>query len=372
MDAFTSATRSLRSWRWPLLGLAAAAITAAVLLGSGVRPFRSAAAAPSHAVPTGLSPIVRTDVIERQQEAGTLGFAGSYTIFNGASAGVITWLPRPGAIMRRGDRLYELDRRPVVLLYGQRPAIRDFASGMEDGGDVDELKRNLRALGFTADGRLTRDNHFDWATVLAVKEWQHASGLAQTGTIALGTVVFLPHAVRVSTFSAAEGATVDPGAAVLAANDAQPSVLVQLDPGIAAQIKLGDPVLVTMPGGSSARGTIAAIGEVASLPSSDSQDGGLAMPTIPVTISLAGRRQGVVDQEPVQVAITAGVRRRVLAVPISALLAGVGGGYAVRVHIAGSTRLVPVATGLFDELTGRVEISGPGLAPRMQVEVPAP
>jgi multidrug efflux pump subunit AcrA (membrane-fusion protein) len=61
----------------------------------------------------------------------------------------------------------------------------------------------------------------------------------------------------------------------------------------------------------------------------------------------------------------------VLAVPISALLAQPGGGYAVQVENGTTTRLLTVTTGLFDEVAGRVEVSGAGLAPGMRVEVPA-
>ncbi len=39
--------------------------------------------------------------------------------------------------------------------------------------------------------------------------------------------------------------------------------------------------------------------------------------------------------------------------------------------ISGTPKLVVVRTGLFDDVAGRVEISGPGLAPGMRVEVPS-
>ena len=80
------------------------------------------------------------------------------------------------------------------------------------------------------------------------------------------------------------------------------------------------------------------------------------------------RIQAGLDQAPVQVAITQQLDRNVLAVPVTALLALPGGGYAVRLGTL-SRRLIPVATGLFDDAAGLVEVAGPGLAAGLPVEV---
>jgi hypothetical protein len=63
----------------------------------------------------------------------------------------------------------------------------------------------------------------------------------------------------------------------------------------------------------------------------------------------------------------------VLAVPVDALLALAGGGYAVEVVGAGGVhRLVAVTLGLFDDAEGLVQVSGPGLQAGQRVVVPAP
>jgi hypothetical protein len=59
-------------------------------------------------------------------------------------------------------------------------------------------------------------------------------------------------------------------------------------------------------------------------------------------------------------------------VPITALLAEPGGGYAVEVVEGGARRRVPVKTDLFDETAGVVEVDGPGMAEGTTVTVPAP
>jgi peptidoglycan hydrolase-like protein with peptidoglycan-binding domain len=352
----------------------ALAAIAALLIALGALLFGGGTPTPSRLVPTAFARIVRTDVIERQQVAGTLGYSGTFTVANGPASEVVTWLPSGGAIVRRGQPLFELNRNPIPLFYGNRPAFRDFGLGMTDGADVRELKQNLLELGFTAGGALAVDDRFDLATLAAVEQLQRSLGLQPTGALPVGSIVLLPGAVRVSATSATLGATVQAGAPILTATATRPAVLVPLDPGSVAQLKVGDHVLVTMPDTSNVPGRVASIGRVATASSSSDQNGGQgsATPTIPVIISLLDpHTSGGLDQAPVQVAITTQEDRHVLAVPISALLAQPGGGYAIQVKNGQLTRLVPVTTGLFDDVAGRVEISGSGLTAGMRVEVPA-
>jgi len=350
-----------------LVGFAAGVVVLvailAVSLGGG-SPARGA-----HTVPTALARVVRTDVVERQQVSGTLGYGGSYAVANGPAAAVVTWLPPAGAVVARGGTLYESAGQPVALLYGERPAYRDLTFGMSDGRDVLELEQNLRALGYA----VRPSTHFGVDTLAAVEQWQRALHALATGTLSLGSVVFLPGPVRVASESVAAGASVQPAAPILAATDTQPVVLVALDPAAVSQLRVGDPVLVTMPDGSNADGRVSDIGRVATAASSQGQGGGQpGSPTVPVTVRLLARvTRGALDQAPVQVAITAQAARGVLAVPVGALLAQPGGGYAVAVHDNGVTRDVTVTTGLFDDVAGRVQVSGAGLAAGMHVEVPA-
>jgi peptidoglycan hydrolase-like protein with peptidoglycan-binding domain len=353
------------------LALASGTAAAAALVGLGALLSGGAKSAPAHDVPTALARVVRTDVVERQQVAGTLTYDGSFAVANGSGAGVVTWLPAAGAVVRRGEPLYELDGRPVALFYGGRPAVRAFELGMSAGPDIRALQRNLLALGFDAGGALAPDGRFDVATLAAVERWQSALGLPPSGTIPAGGVVFLPRAVRVTSTTATAGAAVAAGAPILTATSTEPAVHVDLDPGAVAQVRVGDRVLVTMPDSSVVAGRTADIGRVATTSSADSQGGGPAMPTIPVTIRLLRpRADAALDQAPVQVAITSAEDRGVLAVPVAALLARPGGGYSVQVLGRRRTRTVTVTTGLFDDVAGRVEVRGPGLAAGMRVEVP--
>ena len=356
--------------RWLTPG---AAMLAAVLIGVGARNLWPSAAgqpAANAAVPVSVAAVVRTDVAQRQAVSGTLSYQGSYSVVNELPGGVLTWLPSPGQVIRRGHALYRLADQAVILLYGPVPAWRDMGPGMTPGPDVRELDTNLDALGFQAG---PPSDTYSWATEAAIERWQLALGLPETGTIPLGDVVFLPGPFRVTAVNtaASAGANVTPGAQILAGTSTQPSVSVNLTPGGPA-VRPGDAVLVTMPDGTTTvPGTVVTVGAVTSAPPAQSQgQGQSSTPTavIPVTIRLAGY-PGSLDQAPVQVTITEQEDKNVLAVPVTALLAQPGGGYAVRTASSPIHQLIPLTVGLYDAETGLVEVSGPGLTPGLTIEV---
>jgi multidrug efflux pump subunit AcrA (membrane-fusion protein) len=85
-----------------------------------------------------------------------------------------------------------------------------------------------------------------------------------------------------------------------------------------------------------------------------------------VTIALTGHRQVQgLDQAAVSVNFQQQVERDVLAVPVTALLATAGGGYAVQTTENGRRQLIAVTPGLF--AGGYVQVSGAGLVEGMQV-----
>jgi peptidoglycan hydrolase-like protein with peptidoglycan-binding domain len=239
---------------------------------------------------------------------------------------------------------------------------------------VRELQRNLAALGFDPG---SADGVFGWSTAAAIDRWQQAHGLLVTGTIPLGEVAFLPGPLRVTAAAVPLGAPAAAGAAVLSGTSDTPAVSVSLTVGGPA-VQPGDPVLVTMPDGTATvRGTVATVGHVATAPNAgqaaapnaSQATAGSSSPAVPVTIRIGiSRIPAGLDQAPVQVSVTQQRDPGVLAVPVTALLALPGGGYAVRVSGA-AHQLIPVTTGLFDAATGLVEVAGPGLAPGMAVEV---
>ncbi len=267
--------------------------------------------------------------------------------------GTVTWLPAEGTVIERGDPLYELDGEPSgVLMYGERPAWRAMAGGIE-GEDVRQLQENLIELGIG--DALTASGVFDASTTAAVKAWQASIGHAETGAVELGVVVFQPGAVRVATHEAALGDTITAGTPVLTATSIKRIVTVDLPADDQDLITPGDAVEVELPDGTSTTGRVETVGSVAT-PAADGQ----GSPTIDVRIALDDpSATGTVDQAPVDVHITTLAREDVLAVPVNSLLALLEGGYAIEVVGAdGTTSLVGVETGMFED--GWVEIDVPG------------
>lgn len=373
--------RDGRASRVPVMAAAGLALVAAGFAGRGLWPGTArpaTATAGAGAVPVSAAQVVRTSVSERQVVAGTLGYLGDFSAIDETGPGIVTWLPPAGSVIRRGQVLFTLEGQPVTLFYGPVPAWRTFGPGMTSGSDVRELQRNLAALGFNPGAA---DGQFGWSTEAAIESWQQAHGMLVTGTIPLGEITFLPGPLRVTTIIPV-GTPAAPGSTVVSGTSDTPGVSVWLTVG-GSVVKPGDPVLVTLPDGTTTvPGRVASVGRVATVPDGASggtsstsgpvpatQGSGSGQAAIPVTITIGGSAVTAgLDQAPVQVQITQQRDSDVLAVPVTALLAVPGGGYAVRLSGAAG-RLIPVTTGLFDDATGLVEVSGPGLAAGLSVQV---
>ena len=176
---------------------------------------------------------------------------------------------------------------------------------MDDGEDVRELERNLRALGHDPDHDMDVDDHWDWATTAAVERFQKARGLDEDGRLSRGEIVFRPGATRVGQARAQVGQQLAPGAQLAELSSTERDVTVDLDARRQSIARVGESVTVDLPTGRTARGRITDVGKVATKPSGrDQQD---AEPTIAITIDLLGRdgRGTGLDQAPVDVGFAA-------------------------------------------------------------------
>lgn len=344
-------------------------------LALGNRSIPAAQPVPT-TVPTGQAAVVRADVAERNQFSGSLGHAGAYTVIAPAS-GTLTGARDVGQVVHQGQSLYEVDGKPVVLMYGKVPVWRAFSAKMSDGADVKQLQAALKALGYGPNLKASRD--FSTLTSSAIRRWQAAAGLPVTGEIPLGQIVFLPQAIRITGRSVELGAAVQPRTPVETGTTERRVVIVQLPPADLPTTKVGDSVMVLLPDGHTQRqGRIIAVSAAATTPGSsnssgpDSANGNAGSePTAQVSIEVDGAIQGFIEQAQVQVFITADLHKAVLAVPIVALRALPSGQYEVVVVDGGVTRHVPVTVGLFDDIARLAEVSGPGLGEGLQVEVPS-
>jgi peptidoglycan hydrolase-like protein with peptidoglycan-binding domain len=342
--------------------LVAAAVAVAVLGGAGWwaagHPGLDTTTTPATpTTPVATAVVQRQDLSGQTKVDGTLGYAGNATV-QSPLTGRITWLPTVGTVVRRGGTLLAVDNTPVQLFYGTKPSWRDLSVGVDDGPDVRQLEQNLVALGYDPDHQITVDGHYTWATTAAVKRWQKARGLDQTGTFTTGMpAVFLPWAARVKQVSASVGAQAAPGGAVYAVTSNLHQVTVDLDVSQQSYVKAGDRVEVVLPNGRRIKGRVSEVGRVAETQGSGQEQ----TTTIPVTVTLDNPKAGGrLDQAPVDVYVTTQTRKGVLAVPVGALLALTEGGYAVEtVDAAGQHRLLPVRLGVFSD--GMVEVAGSGL-----------
>jgi hypothetical protein len=250
-------------------------------------------------------------------EAGLASARSSAAVYGQSST--FTQLPSVGQVITRGQTVYAISGRPVVLQYGS-PATRKLP---------------------------------------------------------LGSVVFEPGPVRVTSVTPTVGQTVMPGP-VLGVTSTVRQVKVALSAAQQASVKVGDAVTITLPDNQTTPGRIAYVSSVATSPSTSSsgRSGGgggeeESAPTIEVDVTPTDpAATGHLDQAPVNVSITTESVEGAFAVPIDALLALAGGGYALEVAEGRVHRLEAVSLGLFDDADGLVQVSGQGVSAGQRVVVP--
>ena len=323
----------------------------------------------------GSSPPASTNTVEIERRTlqvseeldGTLGYDGDIEV--GASLpGTLTWLPSEGTVVRRGQRLYEVDGRyDSILLIGTRPAWRTMGPDTDAGIDIKQLERNLRALGYAP--TLKADGVWTDHTTKAVKRWQRETGLPADGIVDLGEVVFEPTAIRVTEQAAGLGSRVGGGTPVLKGTTPKKVVSLELEADNQELVRKGAAVTIELPDGSTTQAHISSIGRVAHPGEETGIPGDTGPATIDVTITLDKPKDArSLDQAPVTIRVVTDAHEGVLAVPVNALVALVEGGYAVEVQAAdGSRRYVGVELGLFQD--GWVEITGNGLEAGQKVVV---
>lgn len=349
------AVRRGRRVRWVVAGVAVLAVlgigTGVVLTRLSGRPA-AAAEAPS---PVKTADVSRVDLADRRSVSGKLGYGAEHQLA-GRKPGTITALPAEGAVLERGATVYQVDAKPVPLIYSDTPLYRELGSGMTDGLDVKAVEENLKALGYSGFG--TPDKKFTEATATAIKKWQKALGLEQTGILAPADVVVTSGPIRVSSVTAELGAQA--GGAVLKYTGTGRAVTVDLKASQKDLAKIGAAVSLSVQQ-FTVKGKVASVAPAAA--DSSGQD---SEQKFTVTITIDDQAAiGDLDAGTVDIRFTADVRKGVLAVPVGALLALAEGGYAVEVVDGTSRHLVAVQPGLFAD--GQVEVSGPDLRAGMKV-----
>ena|GEM_PF-506540 len=428
----------------------AAAATGASLLAAGALALLlggtdGGSAAGASPVAGALGRAERRTLAERFTATGTIGYAGETTVF-ARLTGTVTALPAVGDSIRRGGRLYALDGEPVLLMYGAVPAYRTLAVGVGEGRDVEQLERNLAALGYEPG---SVDEQFTAATAAALAAWQEDLGLEPSGELELGRVAFLRGPQRVTGLEATLGEALGGGgggsggamvawhpeaeAAVEGAEEvgagearsahSQPDhesgsrqepqprkepqpreelepreepaparkpeaheepapepasipvlrtsstrrvVSVELEADQQSIAHRGQRVQVVLPSGAEVPAQVRGLTAV----EASGGEGGAGEdvePGVEATISVTGRRRiPALDGATVNVRFVQQIRKRVLSVPLTALIAIGGGRFAIYVRRDGGRERIVVTPGLAAD--GYVEVAGKGLRPGMTVE----
>ena len=417
------------------------ATAGAALLGAGVLALLlggsgGGAAAGTRSAAGATGTVERRTLAERLTATGTIAYAGETTVLARLS-GTITALPAIANVVRRGGRLYALDGEPVLLMYGAVPAYRTLAEGVGDGKDVEQLERNLAALGYEPG---TVDEEFTYATAAALAEWQEDIGLEASGELELGRVAFLRGPQRVTELEATLGEALGGGgggskgsmvawepeaeegveeAEKAEAKEAQPGpepedeeeprpkekpkprehskptprpeaeakgepepelssvpvlrtsstrrvVSVELEADQQSIAHRGQQVQVVLPGGAAVPGKVRGLAATEAS-GGEGEPGEEVEPGVEATISVTGKhRIPALDGATVSVRFTQRVRKHVLSVPLTALIAIGGERFAVYVHGDGARKRIVVTPGLAAD--GYVEVKGKGLRAGMRVE----
>jgi peptidoglycan hydrolase-like protein with peptidoglycan-binding domain len=317
------------------------------------------AAAPK---PTGVTTIKRQNLVQTEQDDGTLGYDDQRTLPAGGS-GTVTWLPDEGRTVKRGQTLYRVDGKPVTLMLGPVPMYRTLAHGVDDGADVKQLERNLEDLGYDPG---TVDDHFSSATRSAVEDGQDDRGLSSTGRVDASQVVFLPWPTRIGAHVASVGDAVGRGRKVTGVSSTTRIATVELRADHSGIAVVGGKVQIELPTGTTVAGTITDVSKVTKAGTASGATTSDA--TVEVTVRVDHPAStGDLEGGPVTVDFARDHRDQVLAVPVAALVELADGGYAVEVVRTPSSQLVRVRTGLF--AGDQVEISAAGLRAGDQVVV---
>lgn len=358
--------------RAPFFALGAVTAAAVVTVGlSGGLPFPgdgddANASGRSERLPPATATVVRTDLVLSTTVDGRIDFARRRAV-KAAVEGTVTVAAAEGETVRRGQALYELNDKPVTLLYGPVPAFRGMKAG-DRGSDVLQLERNLRDLGYGAG--LFVDTEYGKDTEAAVKRWQKHLNRETTGRVGLGDVVFQPGEVKVVAADAALADRVGPDGPVLTIASTEPVVRALLDQTDGALTARGTKVEVALPSGKTVSGKVA--GTVR--PEEDGAGGG-AQEGITVEVVLDGG-SGAVSGEDAEAAASvtfvSEARKGVLAVPVEAVVAlrGENGGYGLQIVRGTTSTTVRVQTGMTAD--GQIEVSGAELREGMKVGVAKP
>jgi len=274
-----------------------------------------------------------------------------------------------------------VDFGEIVFLPGPSQVLENFAApGDPTGGgvvsittgdsvygiDVHQLEQALVDMGYNADGALDADGYYTIETNQAVLDFQAETGLDTDGIIHLGEVIFLPGEVRITAQLATKGSSIGQGTPILGISLSEKVVYMALPADDQGALVAGDAVLVEMPDNSEVPAAVVFVSQTA-IPAQNEWDPA----TFEVRIELNDPSVAAgLDEAPVDVIVVSDSVEGVMAIPVSALLALLEGGYAVELDTGnGQVQLIAVEVGFFST-DNMIEITSGALEPGDRVVVP--
>lgn len=259
-----------------------------------------------------------------------------------AASGTITQLPVAGKQIATGEQVYEMDGIPVPLFHGARPFWRTLNTDASDGPDVTQLETNLAELGFFTS---TPDEHFDWLTREAVRQWQRSLGLkgdAVDGVFQPSSVALAPTApIRITAVNAKLGNSgVSPASFTGVALHAQATLTATQ----AATFKAGDKARIVLPDNTTIDTTLSAVSQGGQ---AAGENGKVTSPSARVDFPDQSKvaKFGTTSVSLIIANTAAKSTAETLIVPVTALVASAGNGYAVDVVRGERLERVPVTIG---------------------------
>lgn len=199
----------LRSNKKQLLGIGLVAAVIAIMVSIGLQLGPASGqetdtSEPGTAVevPLDTVPVERGDLSETKEAVGSVSYGDSWAAPI-EPTGVVTKRHETGTVVEPGDSLIWVGNRPVLLAKGETPVYRTMelvagrASKQLKGEDVKQLQEFLLSKGFDDKGRLTADGQFGVGTKRAVMAWQVDIGREKTGSVDRSQIAFHPSALRI-------------------------------------------------------------------------------------------------------------------------------------------------------------------------------
>ncbi len=279
--------------------------------------------------------------------------------------GVIGSPAAVGTSIEHGTVLFTIDDEPVVALLKSDSTSEDGVGGalIEATPTVGELEQALVDAGFDPDGEMTVDEVATEATAAAIERWQAAVGLPVTGLSDPGYYVAVPPGRQVAELLVEDGASVVTGGPVLTATASRLVIQAVVDVADSDEFEVGQEVTIELADETVNDGVVSAVGSV--IPPANQQ----GTPTVEVLFEMFTEPgQDVVEGAVTIVSIGEEIRGATV-IPTRGLITLNEGGFAVeKVLSDGSTQLVAVELGAFDD--GIVEVTAGDVTPGDEIVVP--